>query len=244
MKKLKLFYFIPIILLIIGTVSTIILVVESDKNYILVEKSRFNNVAREYLTLIQDEINDNIYELVKIGQIFILYKNTTRLQFRTYVLDILSNNQGFEAISWNIQINQTERQNLEKETQLYYSNPNITFKEINQNGQLQVSKIKSSYFNVVKYIEPIESYLGALLLVSSSQIDRNITINKAFNTRNPSATEPVKLVTEKTLQPGILIFNPVFNIDFTKFYGYSTGIFRLGSLLLKVLNTINKDIDV
>ncbi|MCU7923991.1 MAG: diguanylate cyclase [Candidatus Thiodiazotropha sp. (ex Dulcina madagascariensis)] len=158
--------------------------------------------------------------------------------FHSFVRHSLSRTQGIQALSWNPQVYQHQRDAFETKMR---ENGYVDFKitERSDAGDLIKAGSRSRYV-VVQYIEPFRGNEKAQGYDVYSNPIRQKAMDVARDSGKLAATARIDLVQGTRSQAGILVLLPVYHTDIVldriedrrnNLHGYVVGVFRMGDVL-------------
>jgi len=135
--------------------------------------------------------------------------------FYTSTGKILKQHSFIKALSWNIQIEQNQRQTLiDKMSKIYQQDISIVGEPLEEGDPLVV----------VKYISPLENNQKAVGFNVYSNPYRKASLQNPAIKYLPISTKIIQLIQTKTPTPAYLLFSPVYGKN-ENIKGYATGVF-------------------
>ncbi|MCA8975594.1 MAG: CHASE domain-containing protein [Planctomycetes bacterium] len=207
--------------------------------------SEFDERASIVGDALQRELSRTIEVLYSSQSLFALAEAesapVSREQFRKYVQRALQRNPCIHALSWNVVVDQPDREAFESRIRAE-GLAGFAIWWHDGAGVLSAQAEHDRYV-VVTYIEPLAANEKALGYDVNSDPTRRAALEAAAATGDPVATEPVQLIQETGSQRGVLFFLPVYRDgvppeaaarrDLVK--GFVVGVFRTEDLLAGAL---------
>ena len=212
--------------------------IKTDKD--LVDKS-FKFSAKANISTVKSTLNNAVNDAFMLANVIKIQHPLTRESFHAYTAPLLELSPEVQALEWVPRIIGTQRLAVEKSAQHVY--PGFAFKERDENHQLVVESIRPEYFPVY-YVEPYVGNEQALGFDINSESIRSEALHRALTDGTPTASGWVTLVREKGMQPGLLIFAPLFssnNFNKTTFaqpnqlIGLTMSVIGIGDLVTSAL---------
>lgn len=190
-------------------------------------KARFESDARDTVASIQRAVDEGAQELEAISALDHVFAAIDREQFATFVEPFLKRRRVIQALEWVPRVAREGRPDFERRARAW--NPKFEITERNAQGGLVTAADRPEYFPVA-FVEPLMGNQPALGFDIASEPTRREALERMRATGRPAATAPVRLVQERTMQKGFLIFWPNFAPD-GALLSFSVGVFRAGDLI-------------
>lgn len=180
----------------------------------------------ENLLLTSLKTNEEI--LLSIEGLFLASNKVTRDEFKAFVSKSLKRHPYIQALEWIPNVNHKEKASYEEEMSSLGQGKFI-FYEKDKNGKVIPVAKRESYFPVY-FVEPFSKNAKAFGFDIASNDKRRLTILKAIETKSFQATPKIKLVQDKTSQPGMLLIHPYFDNE-DKFQGLTLGVYKITDMI-------------
>src|SRR5262245_3689272 len=167
-------------------------------------KRRTDHLAQQ----LRENFDDYVLVLHSVENLYASSVPINRQQFKTFVSRWFSRHPGIRAISWSPRILDSERANYEQAAREDgLSNFQIT--EQNPEGQLIRAARRAEYIPVY-YLESVRGIGRALGFDAASDPARREALDRARDTGEPTATDPLTLIQDIELEGGFVVFLPVY----------------------------------
>lgn len=210
---------------------------------------KLKNIAKQVSIRFQDAINISVNDLQALQAFY--SSNQERLSqdsFDHYMKVLTIEDRDYiQALSWVPLIKNEERDSFEAAIKSQLPNFNIT--ERDEEDKLIVSKNKP-YYTPVTFISPYGINKAAQGFDLSSNSTRSVSLKKAKNTGEITATSKIRLVQESESSYGFLIIAPVYRTNVSlvtekersdSLIGYVTGVFRINNLMENARKQADKE---
>jgi CHASE1-domain containing sensor protein len=202
-------------------------------------EARFDKQAEEITGAVQANFEAAILHVHALGNLYLAAPGAENPRtFATFATETLRLARGVQALSWNPRVTQRERERFERRArQMGYDGFRIL--ERDGGGRLVPAAERDQYVAVL-HIEPDALNREARGFDVASEPLRRDALVRACETARPAATGRIRLVQERTDQPGVLIFLPIYDGGrapddprrrCAAIRGFVTGVFRLGDLV-------------
>ena len=161
-------------------------------------------------------------------------REVSRTEFRQFVSPALSRQPELLALEWIPKISAAERSRYEQNAAADGLD-GFQVTEISA-GVIRPAASRPEYFPVY-YLEPIRGNAPALGLDLGHHEQRRLALEKAADSGQASATEPIQLAQEASRKPGFLVFARVLD-DRDQLAGFALAVFRVESLVDSALSTL------
>jgi len=215
---------------------------ELEVRAVQIEQNRITDLASNALTK-ELEISQGV--LSSISGLFLASSFVSRDGFALFTKQALTSHTAIQALEWVPHIRDSDRETYRNRA-IQDGIQDYVIKERNPLGKMTPATERSEYFPVY-YVEPVISNEAALGFDLASNEKRQVSLEKARQTRQPQATASITLLQEKEQQKGFLIFHPIFKLaegetdpQQTNFQGFALGVFRIGDLFEAAIKPIKK----
>ena len=236
------------IILIIGLSITAFIYISELKSVELNIRLSLQEKSLERLQGIRQEIHEYLNMNIAIGALFHASQDVTREEFTIFVSHYFTtHHHSIQALEWIPIVQSSEKEEFIKRAH-DDGFVDFQFREKNQVGEMVPVESRAEYYPVY-YLEPLsgnEKALGYDLGSDSTRLD---AILRARESGKLSATGRINLVQKSNIEPGILIFEPVYDNSTIennnrysqkdgsrKVIGFVLGVFSIKALLLSALN--------
>src|SRR5262245_60687408 len=167
-------------------------------------KRRTDHLAQQ----LQENFENHILVLNSVENLYASSVPINRQQFKTFVSRWFTRHPGIRAVSWSPRILDSERANYEQAArEAGVSNFQIT--EQNPEGQLIRAARRAEYIPVY-YLESVRGVGRALGFDAASDPARREALDRARDTGEPTATDPLTLLQDIEREGGFVVFLPVY----------------------------------
>ena len=187
---------------------------------------------------LQENFDDYILVLHSVENLYASSVPINRQQFKTFVARWFSRHPGIRAVSWSPRILDSERANYEKAAREDgLSNFQIT--EQSPQGQLVRAARRAEYIPAY-YSESVRGNERALGFDAASDPTRREALNRARDTGEPTATDPLTLIQDIEREGGFVVFLPIYKPGRPQnslqerrlnLQGYVSGAFRIREMM-------------
>lgn len=189
-------------------------------------RANFEQSAADFGRVLEHDFAQYTEVLRGMERFLVSSETVTREEFRIFVEKSLARYPGIRALSWNPVVSSAERSHFEDT--LKKEMPGllgITERDIAGN---LVNAPDRDLYTPVYLIEPVSSNANVIGVNVYGLPDRATAIDRAAQSRDLSATEPLMLIQNKEAQPAILIFHAVFSQEISsRVRGYVAGAFEI-----------------
>ena len=201
-------------------------------------KRRTDRLAQQ----LRENFNNYIDILHSVKHFYASSAPITRQQFQTYVSRWFPRYPGIRAISWSPRILESERANYEQAAR-QAGLSNFQIMEQSPQGQLVRAARRAEYIPVY-YLESVGGIGRALGFDAASDPTRREALNRARDTGQPTATDPLTLIQDIEREEGFVVFLPVYKPGLPQdtvqerrlnLQGYVSGAFRIRDLMNNAL---------
>ncbi len=161
---------------------------------------------------------------------------TTREEFKKFVSGALVRHPDLQALAWNPLVRDAERKAWEERARAE-GFAGFEFKQEKPGGGLESATARPFHFPVY-FLESLEKNAAALGFDVGSESRRLAALERARDTGESIATEPIRLAQESGSQLGFVVFHPVYTQPAATLEdrraalsGFCTAVFRIGDLI-------------
>ena len=217
--------------------------------FVIVSASEEESVAwsfrREVETLdraLRREFVAHSEVLWSIRSFFAGSQEVDREEFRTFVRRPLSAHSGLRALSFNQYVRDRERAAFEADLGAELG-VDLVIRGNGAAGDAEPAEPREEYV-VVRFIEPLAENEPALGYDVRATESRRIALERARDTGEPAATEPIQLVQDPDAGAGFLLFMPIYTTDATPpteaerrdlLRGFAVAVYDAGRLFANAL---------
>lgn len=232
-------WLVALVTLVVGGFLSASLAVAAHQLYEQQLAQRFELLATERYTRIEERLQDQIQRLDSLRRFFVYSEEITREEFEGYAGPLLSRSQ---AYSWAPRVTGAERGEFERRTRALLGS-DFSIRELGEGGLLQPSRQKPLYYPVLFSwtLNQLPPPLGLDLL---SQPVRRDTLNHALTPGTMAVSAPFDLIgVDPAYARGILLVAPVFAVGQTAIEpkGYVMTVLSMRQLMAEGLPTAEED---
>jgi CHASE1-domain containing sensor protein len=201
-------------------------------------KRRTDHLAQQ----LEENFDNYIDVLHSVGNLYASSVSVNRQQFKTFVSRWFSRHPGIRAVSWSPRVLDSERANYEQAAREDgLSNFEIT--EKSPQGQLVRAAQRAEYIPVY-YLESVRGNKRSLGFDAASDPTRREALNRARDTGQPTATDPLTLIQDIEREGGFVVFLPIYKPGRPQnspqerrlnLQGYVSGAFRIRDMMTTAL---------
>ena len=233
--------------MVISSLAVVVVFIVASSNEQKKMESQFEQDARLVSSAINMGFSSAEYVLVALSGLFIASDEVSREEFSVYVNHVIAKKPGILGFSWNRYVSHTERSQLEAELRRQ-GFTNFFIKEKNPQGDLILAPEHEDYI-VIYYVEPWEKSAIIHGFNVSSDPVRSEALVRARETRGFAVTQPLQLLQDEVMTPGIVAYYPVYKTpkessDINQpsvFRGYATAFVRTQELVSEILRPFKKE---
>ena len=215
-------------------------------------KLEFKRRADDIAGQLQESFENYIDVLHSVENLYASSIPINRQQFKTFVLRWFSQHPGIRAIAWNPRVQDAERMAYEQGARLDGLR-NFQITEQDSQRQLVRAAQRAEYIPVY-YLESVSGIRRSLGFDAASDPTRREALNRARDTGKPTATEPLTLIPNVELEPGFVVYLPIYKSGHPQnslkerrlnLEGYVSGVFRIAEMVKTSLRGANtKDLEI
>lgn len=230
----------PLALMLALSVLVFMFVSRQEQNTLAFEFEQNGAVVARSL---DKQIERSLEAVYSLRSFFGASSEVTRSEFGAFAGRNLATLRTVHALAWDPVVQAEQRSAFEaaarRDGLTHYR-----FTETNARGELVPAGQRPMYV-VVQYIEPMLRNADVLGYDVYSQSVRREALDKARDTGQAVATQPLRLVQTVAEQPGLLVFVPVYTSNAVpvtlaqrraQLRGYAVGVFSSGELVSGALN--------
>ena len=201
-------------------------------------KLEFNRRTDQLAQQLEENFDNYIAVLHSVENLYASSVPINRQQFKTFVSRWFSRHPGIRAVSWSPRILDSERANYEQAAREDgLSNFQIT--EQSPQGQLVRAARRAEYIPAY-YSESVRGNGRALGFDAASDPTRREALNRARDTGEPTATDPLTLIQDIEREGGFVVFLPIYRPGRPQnslqerrlnLQGYVSGAFRIRDMM-------------
>ncbi len=159
-----------------------------------------------------------------------------REEFRKFVSGALARHPDLQALAWNPLVTGAQRPTWEQRARSEGFS-GFEFTQEKPGGGLETAAARPAHYPVY-FLESLEKNAAALGFDVGSESRRLAALERARDTGESIATEPIRLAQESGSQLGFIVFHPVYTRPANTIeerraalYGFCTAVFRIGDLI-------------
>jgi PAS domain S-box-containing protein len=211
-------------------------------------KLEFNRRTDHLAQQLQENFDNYVLVLYSVENLYASSVPINRQQFKTFVSRWFTRHPGIRAVSWNPRILDSERANYEQAAREDgFSNFQIT--EQSPQGKLVRAARRAEYIPVY-YSESVSQNGRALGFDAASDPTRREALNRARDTGQPTATDPLRLIQDFEREGGFVVFLPIYKPGLphdtlddrrVNLQGYVSGAFRIRDMMNTALKAAHME---
>ncbi len=202
-------------------------------------------IAEDRVVLLRSELMRSMEVLHAVDSLYRTTDNVTREQFVKFVAEALARQPELQALTWNPRVQAADRAALEAAARAD-GFADFHFSEGDPAGTFRVAGARPEYFPVY-FVEPLAGNERAFGYDVNSNPLRREAMERARDSGEPAATEPIHLAQESANQLGFLVFQPIYRPPATtlaerrvRLAGFAVAVFRIGNLVEPPLKSLRK----
>ena len=205
-------------------------------------KLEFNRRTDQLAQQLQENFDNYIVVLHSVENLYASSVPINRQQFKTFVSHWFSRHPGIRAVSWSPRILDSERANYEQAAR-EDGLSNFQFTEQSPQGQLVRATSRAEYIPAY-YLESVRKNGRGLGFDAASDPTRREALNRARDTGEPTATDPLTLIQDIEREGGFVVFLPIYKPGRPQnslqerrlnLQGYVSGAFRIRDMMKTAL---------
>ncbi len=164
-------------------------------------------IARQRLELLRESLGDSLESLHSLGSFYETGLPVDREYFRRFVAGTLARRREIQAFSWTPRVPAGERTAYEEGA---HADGFADFQFTERDpltGQMVRARTQSEFYYPVYYIEPLDRNRAAFGFDLNARIE---TLNLARDQAHAVATPLIRLMQEKTNEPGFIVYLPLY----------------------------------
>ncbi|RMT08514.1 CHASE domain-containing protein/sensory box histidine kinase [Pseudomonas coronafaciens pv. oryzae] len=222
-------WLVAVLAFLVGGALTVMLAVADNALYQRQLRQRFDMLAAERFSRLQERLDRQVTRLDTLSRFFIFSRQVEPSEFDGFVAPLLL---GTQAYAWNPKVSRTERAAFEAQARKE-GLTDYAIRELDENGALKIADVRDEYFPV-RFIQTLGKVPPPLGLDIASEPVRHSAIERARLLKHIVATPRIRLL---ALDPsdiyGILLVAPVFSVSSpsSELKGYVTAIISLAQLM-------------
>jgi signal transduction histidine kinase len=201
-----------------------------------------NQAANLRFLNIESDVEEAIDAVYGLHSLFAVVDSVTREQFTLFSKPVLSRYPYIRSLNYRVFIQHTERAEFEARMRNTY--PHFTITDRDFEGNLTPATAHQTYL-VNYYVEPYREHEESLGYNSLSNPRFAAALERARDTGLPSATSWVRAIVGNDLQPGLLIFLPIYRYGVPvaslearreHLVGYVAAVVRASDMLREIMS--------
>jgi signal transduction histidine kinase/CheY-like chemotaxis protein len=171
-------------------------------------QAELQSLAQQRLELLRESLGDSLESLHSLGAFYETGLPIDREHFRRFVAGMLVRRPEIQAFSWTPKVPATERQAYEAAARAEgFSDFQFT-KWDPVTGRMVTAQTQAEFYYPVYYIEPLDRNRAAFGFDLNARIE---TLGLARDQARAVATPLIRLMQEKSNQPGFIVYLPLYN---------------------------------
>ncbi|MCF5705895.1 diguanylate cyclase [Pseudomonas syringae] len=200
-------WLVAVLTFLVGAALTVILTLVDREAYQHQLRQRFDILASERFSRIQERLDRQVTRLDTIRRFFLYSRDVTRVDYVGFVEPLLI---GTQAYGWNPRVTHAERAAFEAGVR-QNGVPDFAIRELDGSGKLSVAPVREEYFPVL-YLESVSEYPVPLGFDIRSEPVRQQTLDRARLLGRITATPRIRLLAlDPSNTRGVLLMAPVFS---------------------------------
>ena len=221
---------IPTLLFTIAIVTVFLYMAEKDQKLL---KYRIDAHGVALVNLINRQLLTYQETVESLARLLEIEPDLSRVHFDKFTRPIFNKHSDVHSLSWNPWITYNQRGFFEKHFADENALADFKIQERDEKQQLIIAKPRDRYV-FVGYIGPMESNSKALGYDIASNKERLQAINAALQSKQLTATPPIRLVQEASNMTGLLLLQPVYGKTVQQsngILGFAVGVFKIEAML-------------
>lgn len=198
----------PLALTLTGIAITFVVVYDAEK---IRTQMEFDNRAAGISRLLIDSSERIVDRTRSLAEFFNFSGPISRQVFADLAQSILSQHPEIQALEWLPKLEHPQLAEFERQVRAEGFS-DFQVHERNENNQLRPVQFRDRYFPIL-YLEPLAQFPSLLGFDAASHDESWQSKQKAIDSRQISASQPLKLLAESGGQAGLLISVPVFDLS-------------------------------
>ncbi len=197
-----------------------------------------DKIANSYNNQIESKLTDAQQMLRSIRRLYKASSFVSREEFNKFVEDIFEPKQGLQALVWMPRVPHSQKEQYEESVRKETSS-NFHITEL-KDGIIIPSTPREEYYPI-DYFEPVtKENIRAWGFDEYSDRARSAAMKKSRDTGEQAATEKITLIIKTRKQPGVLIFDPIYETNkpidtiekrLKHIKGFTFGAFRIKEII-------------
>lgn len=223
----------PLLLSCVLMVALFIRASEAEQNE---RRHLFQGQARLMSMTLQFQLQLYSQAVSSIERLHVASNRVGAEGFRLFVMPILKDYPGMQALSWSAWVDDDQRQVFERTQSRLVSGFSIKLRD--RHGDLVTAPRKADYVPVT-FIEPLAENRRALGFDLSSEAVRQTALSSAKGSNVPKMTAPIQLVQDHQQNPGFLLVKAVYDRDHTgkSLEGFAVAVVRMKDFISHALGS-------
>lgn len=210
------------------------------------EQRKLNDQFKQQASVVSGAVDIGvssvIYTLATLRGLFVASEHVSHVEFSNYIKQVIVEKNGVSGFSWNQRVVHSERAAYE-ELMRAEGMHDFAIKEKDSTGAFITAPQRAEYI-VISFVEPWQQNAAILGFNAASDPGREEALNRARDTGSFAMTEPVQLLQDEKISPGVVVYYPVYkrmqSIETVlerreSLIGYATAIVRTNDLIDAVL---------
>lgn len=232
--------------LVVSSLIVVAVFVMASNNEQKKLNDQFQRQAAVVLGAVDAGLSSVTYTLATLRGLFVASEQVTRAEFSSYIEQVIVEKNGVSGFSWNQRVTHSEREAFEVSIAAD-GVPDFSIKEKDSNGVFIRAPERAEYI-VITFVEPWQVNAMILGFNAASDPGRAEALNRARDTGHFAMTEPVQLLQDEKISPGVVVYYPVYKHTHLtntvlerreSLFGYATAIVRTTDLIDAVLKPLS-----
>lgn len=198
-------------------------------------KYRFAAYGESLSHLLNQQLQAYHETVGALARLMTIEPNLSQSQFTSFIQPIFSQHSDIHALSWNPVIYSKQRPAFEQHFSQENKLAELKITERDHTGKL-VPALQRDWYVAVGYIAPLATNAKALGYDIASNPERLSAIRRAMESREMTATPPIRLVQDNDDHSGLLLLQPVYSELATRSampQGFAVGVFKIEEMLIQ-----------
>lgn len=230
-------WLVALLALVAGGLLTVLLAVTTAQMYKRQLVQRFELLADERSSRIEERLMEQVQRLDDLRRFFIYSDNVSRAEFDGFARPLLARTQAYSWMPW---VRDAQRDQFEAQARAD-GNANFQIRQIGPGNTLEVASKRSEYFPVY-FSQSLSQQPVPLGLDIASESVRRATLEQARRTTRMAVSPPLNLVNvEPRYTRGLLLVVPVPAMASGELHGFVSALISVQQLLAEGLPAPEED---
>ncbi len=198
-----------LLVLVFGGLSTLTLYQALRKHADRTLQAEFDLGARDRMLAVEREFEEDLAALSALSAFYAASQRVERAEFHAFVADALARRPSIRALEWEPRLPLAQRAAHEAETRAA-GFPDYAVRDLTPSGELVPAATRPEYFPIW-YVEPFAGNENVLGFDSASEVRRRAALERARDTGEMVASEPITLIQRANRTTGMLTYLAVYS---------------------------------